>query len=399
LASEGYERQNTNFNAAAAGHINIGLLNMDTSGEPKIARGSVIEVNGGLYAVSAVTDESVTGTLSSGAENYIYAVPQVNACVFQYSAAAPAWSAAKGGWYNGNERAVAKLFYWAGSYYNKVILNTYHSIKELNPAAGIPDFGGTLFKAADSNLPQTIMLGPGLYRWELKGGNGGKGGAGGAGAGGSFPGGAGATGESKNGGFIFTESHPVKLTCGVDGGNGADGGGGGGGSDPDGGGGGGGGAGGTDSVISTANFEYTALGGAGGGGGSGQKGGTAIDDQGGGGGGGGQGYGQGGAGTSGNGYTPAQGGNSSGGGAEGEGYTVQTDGVYIRDFRGGAGGTSSTDAKKGGGGISGTQGRGAGGGKKGGGGGGKGGGSAAGGGNGGSLKSTSSGYARLYRVG
>jgi hypothetical protein len=305
LASEGYERQNTNFNAAAAGHINIGLVNIDTAGEPKIERGSVIEVNGGLYAVSAVTDESITGTKTSGAENYIYAVPQTGACVFQYGAAAPAWSAAKGGWYSGSSRAVAKLFYSSNGpvYGGKVILDCYNAIFQINTRYTPPSTGGSLALTGGINTETSAILPAGAYRYELKGGTGGSGGTGGGGEQGA--GGGGAAGEYKTGTFILATATRIFFSTGGDGNDGASGWTSG--RDP----GGGGGCTGGASYLVYDDALYIAMGGSGGGGGGG-----ASDGANGGGGGGG--YGTAGDGGNGTGSTGGRGG-SNGRGGDGSG--------------------------------------------------------------------------------
>ena len=98
----------------AGGFIALGLTNMDTTGAPKIARGSRVEVGGSIYKCSA--DEAVSGTASNNAVNYIYCVPANDggSTSFSYSAEGPTWDSVNGGWYNGNKRAVAKLFYVNG---------------------------------------------------------------------------------------------------------------------------------------------------------------------------------------------------------------------------------------------------------------------------------------------
>jgi hypothetical protein len=130
--STGYQRQNTLSYAMMTGHLSLGLSNMDNSSAPKVLAGSVFEVNAGLFKVTA--DESVGGSPSTG-QNYVYAVPYTGGCVFQYSSAKPAWSVPKGGWYNGNNRAVAKFVYSGGQYQRKEIIAVYGDMP--NPAVRI----------------------------------------------------------------------------------------------------------------------------------------------------------------------------------------------------------------------------------------------------------------------
>jgi hypothetical protein len=213
--------------------LNIGLSNMASAAAPKVLLGSVFEVNGGLYKVDA--DESVGGSPAQG-QNYIYAVPNTDGASFQYSATKPVWDGAKGGWYHSSSdpglqgaRAVAKVYCDGTNYNNKVLLDTYKAMAEINKLQPLPTSGGTQVVTGTVNEVKTATLEPGYYRYELKAGSGGNGGNGGNTdilggdhyAGGT--GGNGADGESLNKSFSVTTLKTISYGLGGDGNNGGDG--------------------------------------------------------------------------------------------------------------------------------------------------------------------------------
>jgi hypothetical protein len=283
-ASTGYVAQNNVLYAQMAGYNKLSLSNMDNSDAPLVLRGSVVEISGVLYKVPENgANESISVTPGTG-QNYVYAVPSDSGATFQYSTSGPTWDAVKGGWYNGNNRAVAKLYYTGssgGGWYNgKVILDGYNARWALNTEQPVPTSGGVSVSSDTTpNQFKTITLDRGAYRVETKGGTGGKGGHGD-----SIDGGNGAEGQSKTTSFILE----CKTMMGyIIGGNGEDGEDGRLNGDNTGAGGGGGGAtGGTTLFESPATGIIVCIGGSGGGGGG-------SGEQGGGGGGGGGGYGAG----------------------------------------------------------------------------------------------------------
>jgi hypothetical protein len=201
-ASTGYQRQNTLIYAEMTGYLNITLSDMDNPSAPLVLAGSVFEVNAGLYRVTS--DETISGTPSTG-QNYVYAVPNAGGCAFQYSATAPTWSAAKGGWYDGNNRAVAKTYYVSSQYNNKVILDSQKAMSEINTKQPVPTSGGTLVLTGAVNQISTATLEPGWYRVDIKAGKGGR---------------AGALGEQKNFGFAAVGKTDIIYGTGGDGGDG-----------------------------------------------------------------------------------------------------------------------------------------------------------------------------------
>lgn len=84
------------------------LTNWDTTLEPQVAAGSRFEVNGAYYSVAV--NEAISGWASvSAGVVYVYATPSGASASFSYSATAPTYDAAKGGWYNGTARALFRI--------------------------------------------------------------------------------------------------------------------------------------------------------------------------------------------------------------------------------------------------------------------------------------------------
>jgi hypothetical protein len=206
--------QKTTFEAG--GFIALGLTNINATGAPQIANGSRVEVGGSLYRCMA--DETVTGTPGAGV-NYIYCVPAGTAASFTYSAAGPSWNAVKGGWYNGNNRAVAKLYYTSGQYNGKVILDSYQAIKAVNTDQAIPASGGVQ-TVTGTTATSSHTLPAGAYRYEIRAGDGGAGGDYEYTSAITYKGGAGAAGQAKTGTFLLTDPSALALVVGRDGADG-----------------------------------------------------------------------------------------------------------------------------------------------------------------------------------
>ena len=80
------------------GKHDVGLTNYDTTAEPQIAAGSVIEVNGGLYKFTSNETILDTEGVSDGTV-YIMIVPATGSCTAEYTNTAPTWDDGKQGWY------------------------------------------------------------------------------------------------------------------------------------------------------------------------------------------------------------------------------------------------------------------------------------------------------------
>ncbi|GHV73284.1 hypothetical protein AGMMS49940_05860 [Spirochaetia bacterium] len=155
------------------GHISIGCDNINNTGACIIKAGSSVEVNGLGYKSS--TAETPTGTPTNNAQNYVYVS---SAGALSYSAIAPSWDAARCGWYDGTSRAIMKFFYTSSQYNGKVILDSYNAMSKINTDQPVPTTGGMLNPTeVPVNDSAIITLQRGAYRIEVRGGKGGKGGA------------------------------------------------------------------------------------------------------------------------------------------------------------------------------------------------------------------------------
>jgi hypothetical protein len=227
------------------GYICLELTNSNSGAKPEIAKASRVEIGGAFYDAAPNSNEAVTGTPSDNRNNYIYARPNGETASFLFSNTAPAWNAEKGGWYRASsqDRAIAKFFYLDDQYYNKVILDGYNAMFDVNAmqtdimtAAGapvtIPDY--------EEGEPYSgeFDLAPGIYRYSVRGGDSGAGGAGGTGGTGSTGGSGGsqgatgptgAAGGAKNNSVAVTgvfvwHGGKIKVVVGANGGNGGTGG-------------------------------------------------------------------------------------------------------------------------------------------------------------------------------
>jgi hypothetical protein len=285
-ASSGYGRQNEQIYAMRTGHIMLGLTGMADTTRPKIADGSVFEVNGAFYKCAADEDIAPSPTPSPNKKNYIYAVPDGDSASFTFMANAPepSWNAKKGGWYNGNNRAVARIFYQieagVGKYYDKIVLDSYAAGASSSSNAPIPNPspGQTPDVTFNTVGNFTTLLLPGGYHVVMKGpsgGDGGDGGDGGSSGAAGYSGQVGMDGQNLVVKFEVAEQFSLGVEIyprgerGVDGGNGGSGAVG----SPGGGGGGGSGGGGGGPVRLYGQVNYVCNGGLGGVGGGGGKGG------------------------------------------------------------------------------------------------------------------------------
>jgi hypothetical protein len=182
-ADTGYMRQNTQIFAARTGFFMIGINNMNNAAAPSVLSGSLFEMNGALYKCSG--NEGIGGALGNG-KCYVYAVPGAGGATFMYSTGAPAWNTPKGGWYNGNNRAILRFEYKDGAFNDKVLMGdfNYDAILEaMKKMAGFdipPDSAArTMVFQKTTQGESSITLPEGMYEVRMRGGPGGKGGDGG----------------------------------------------------------------------------------------------------------------------------------------------------------------------------------------------------------------------------
>jgi hypothetical protein len=153
------------------GYINAGLSNMDNTNIPVLSQGSMFECGCVLFIGGSNT--GIPGTHSGGL-NYIYFNPSDKS--LSYSTDRPEWNAVKGGWYKGNNRALALLYFYKGEYRGKRVIGGVQD--DLMPGdTGYIDEGGTSVSIPGyidnaKNIYQ-FYLPPGAYRYILVSGTGG----------------------------------------------------------------------------------------------------------------------------------------------------------------------------------------------------------------------------------
>lgn len=107
------------------GHFQASLTEMDTATIPKIAAGSIFDLNGSLVYVDA--DETIGGTPADGV-TYIKAIYSSGAVSFEWTATAPTFSTDKNGWYgtgaSSGHRYIAKMIKASSSYTGKLLYDS-----------------------------------------------------------------------------------------------------------------------------------------------------------------------------------------------------------------------------------------------------------------------------------
>ena len=102
------------FKDLIIGYIRCSLTEWDTGTVPQLAAGSKAELNGSYITFGS--NESITGSPSSGYINYIYL--DSAAYTLSWSTTEPTWSDAKQGWYNSDDRCLGGCYY-DGTYTSK----------------------------------------------------------------------------------------------------------------------------------------------------------------------------------------------------------------------------------------------------------------------------------------
>lgn len=102
-----------------SGFMRVSLSNFDNDSEPQIEGGSLLDVNGSVCVFSAA--ESITGWsgISAGNDVYIYVTVTGSSVTVSFSTTAPTYSAAKRGYYNGNDRCIGGLYKVSASKYSQ----------------------------------------------------------------------------------------------------------------------------------------------------------------------------------------------------------------------------------------------------------------------------------------
>lgn len=107
------------------GHFQASLTEMDTTTIPKVAAGSIFDLNGSLVYVDA--DETIGGTPVDGV-TYIKAIYSSGTVSFEWTATAPTFSTSKNGWYgtsaSSGHRYIAKMIKASSSYTGKTLYDS-----------------------------------------------------------------------------------------------------------------------------------------------------------------------------------------------------------------------------------------------------------------------------------
>lgn len=122
--------------ATRQGHFRLSLTEIDTTTEPEIAAGSIIDLNGSLIYFDA--DESIGGTASDGVV-YVKLIYSSGTVTAEYTSTAPAFDTSKNGWYgtgaNSGHRYIAKMIkadtaYTGKMYYDSANMPYSYEIQE-----------------------------------------------------------------------------------------------------------------------------------------------------------------------------------------------------------------------------------------------------------------------------
>jgi hypothetical protein len=113
--------------ATRQGHFRLSLTEMDTTTEPKIAAGSIIDLNGSLVYFDA--DETIGGTATDGTL-YVKLIYSSSTVTAEYTSTAPTFDTSKNGWYgtttSAGHRYIAKMIKSGTSYTGKMLYDFTH---------------------------------------------------------------------------------------------------------------------------------------------------------------------------------------------------------------------------------------------------------------------------------
>jgi hypothetical protein len=242
--------------AVSLGYIAIDYDQFNSTLQGGIKSGSKFEANGVLYELT--TDYGFYDRSTNNAQNYVYYTGN-SVTPFELNANVPTWSPLKNGWYyNGNQRALMKIFKLTTQYNGAVILDSYNAMNIVNHTQRIPSTllgeGINVFSGSGSK-----ELPAGAYSYHITGGAAGAGGAGGS-KGNTLSSATNGNAGTGNGagssviGTFFWDGGTVIVTLGNKGGAGGNG----------------------EDAYGFKNGNYTVYGGGGGGGGGGGAGGDTI---------------------------------------------------------------------------------------------------------------------------
>lgn len=154
----------TTLQALRQGHFKLSLTEMDTTVIPKIAAGSIIDINGSLVYFDA--DESISGTASDGV-SYIKLIYSSGVITAEWTNISPVFDTSQNGWYgtggSSGHRYICKMMKAATSYSGKFLLDTsnlpyiYETQTQISAGAWTPGTTRTLTFTL-SSMTTTISI-------------------------------------------------------------------------------------------------------------------------------------------------------------------------------------------------------------------------------------------------
>ena len=91
------------------GFINVSLTALSTTAVPDVEVGSAWEIGGSIYEVDT-GDETPSGWSGISNDTQVYIKFTASGEALEFTTTAPSYSAAKGGWYSGNDRYLARVY-------------------------------------------------------------------------------------------------------------------------------------------------------------------------------------------------------------------------------------------------------------------------------------------------
>jgi len=156
------------------GYLKLNMSYMNNSVKPTILAGSVIEVDGKLFEITANTVINDNTGINSFNVRYLFANLSGESLVFNVSVGKPDWVSEKNGWYfspYNTARCIAKFYSNGTDYFHgKTIIDSFNAFSvvrnDIYPTSGI---GNSL--NIQNELGNIWSSTPGMYYYEIRGGS------------------------------------------------------------------------------------------------------------------------------------------------------------------------------------------------------------------------------------
>jgi hypothetical protein len=176
LANSQVTTRDTKLEKQAVGFIKLSVTNYDTTSEPQIENGSIVEVAGSLFQYTG--DESATGWagISNSTACYMRVSESGGSLSAEYTDTAPTWDGTKQGWYDatGSYRYILRLYKdSSGNYVNKDVYAgrygergvQYQTVVEEDTSTGLSQsYNGTISVTFD--FTPTAVLDAKIVVWD-----------------------------------------------------------------------------------------------------------------------------------------------------------------------------------------------------------------------------------------